>query len=763
MSARLPRRGGPAAACACALALAIAFGWCAPAAAAVDVEVRLGRRSILAGESTTLDVIVRGASGGVGDPELGLPPGLEVLGSAQSRNFSWVNGKSSSELVYRYELGAERAGRYTLGPVQVRIGNQSYRGAAVELEVTSAPRQVGGSTRGAATLSTEISPAEPYVGEPVLMRVRLVLRAALAEAPEYVPPAATGFWSERASDPETYYAQQGGERVLVTETRTRLYPLAAGRTVIGEATAALVLDDGQSPFSLFGIGQKTQVVRSAPVEVRVRPLPGGAPAGFAGAVGDLEMTWTADRAETAADVPVVVRLDVRGRGNLPLMRTPRLEARGFEVFGGSLEDSLAAPASAGSGRRRFQWTVLPSRPGRLEVPPPDFHWFDLREGRYRSLALPAAVVRVGPAIGASGEGGNGDLFPAALARHPVDPGATPARPWGLALAGALLGAAVAAWRSSRDDPARRALTARCREWLRGVGLAEGPGFWDTAGEACRWLEGHGSPTGSLGREISAARFGGQSADESRIRRRLVELLSNAIERNAPARRGAAVAAVLAVAALALAFVLGPRPGDERDRQRARAADQRARTGDLEGAAAEWRKLWPAGHRAGIAARLAWVDLRAGNPGLAAAWILRGDEREPRDPGLAFVTERLREAGGLAGGWQGRIPVRAIEWGLAAALAAAAGAMAWPDRRRAAAGLAIAALLAAAPALEQAVRARATRAVVLRATPLQGADVELEPGQVVRVLEREGGETRVRIGSLEGRIASDALAPAEIVP
>jgi hypothetical protein len=746
-----------------ALFLAAALIFSAAAAfAAVDVDVRLNRRTFVVGESATLDVVVRGAGGGVTDPELGLPSGVELLGSARSQNFSWVNGRSSSEVLFRYEIGSERAGRYTLGPVRVRVGNQAYQGATVELEVTSAPRQVGGATRGAATLTADISPAHPFVGEPVVLRVRLVMRAALAEAPEYAPPAATGFWAERASEPETYYAQQGGGRVLVTETRTRLYPLASGRTVIGEATAALVLADEQSPFSLFGVGQKTVVLKSTPVEVMVRPLPPGAPAEYSGAVGDLELSWTADRAQTAVDVPIVVRLDVRGRGNLPLMRTPKLSAKGYEVFGGSLEDSLPAPGSAGSGRRRFQWTVLPARPGTLRIPAPEFHWFDLGAGRYRALDAAPISIAVGPALGSS-ESQAGEVFPVVLTRHPVDPGATPAAPWAIGLAGALLGAAVVAWRRSRPAAEHLARRAQCREWLRAIGLAQGPAFWDAAGDSCTWLTASGSPVGSLGREISAARFSGQFTDEERIRRRLVELLSAALERGAPSPSAAIVAGVLAVTAVALVILFGPHGGDDRGRQRARAADERARQGDLEAAAVEWRRLWQDGRHPALAARLAWSEVRAGNIGAAAAWVLRGDGGEPRDPGLGFVAERVREAGGLAGGWQGRLPVRSLEWGILAGLLAGAGMLCWPNRLRAGLGVLLAVAAVLAPALEVASRSAAHRAVVLRATPLAGADVELEAGQVVRIVSQEGAESVVRIGTIEGRVPSDVLARAEDSP
>ena len=737
-------------------------------ARAADVRVAISQSSFIAGESATLDVIVSSPSGTVADPELNLPPGLEVLGSARSQNFSWVNGRSSNEIDFRYEIGCETAGHYRIGPVRVRVGNQTLEAAAVSLEVTSAPRQVSGATRGAASLTADVTPEEPWVGQPVILRVRLVQRAALAEAPDYAPPSTAGFWSERASDPETYYAQQGGGRVLVTETRTRLYPLAPGKATIGEATAAVVLEDNSSPFSIFGVGQRTVVLKSAPVPVHVRALPPGAPAAFNGAVGDLECRWTADRSTTAADVPFVVRLDVRGRANLPLIRTPELIADGFEVFGGSLEDSTASPGSDGPGRRRFQWTVLPSRPGPLEVRAPELAWFDTRTERYRTLDVTPIRIDVGPALGGNANAGT-ETFPAVFTSHPVDPGATAGEPWAFALAGALAGAAFAAVRRMRPDAAMLARRGQCREWLRAIGLAQGPEFWQSAGEAAAWLESIGAPVGSLGREISASRYSGQFVDGERIRRRLVELLSSAMQKTAPSPTLGIVAGALVLTAIALAVVFGPHGGDDRGRQRSRAADDQARRGDLDGAAGEWRRLWADRHPAGLAARLGWADVRAGRIGEAAAWVLRGDLGEPRDPALEFVAERVREAGGLTGGWQGRLPIRSLEWGLLAFVVAALGMAGWPDhasrgaRGRAIAGLVLAALVAATPAIERLARSPASRAVVLRPTPLEGADVELEAGQVVRIVKREGGEAAVRVGTLEGRLPITVLAESDVAP
>src|SRR5262249_47762724 len=158
-----------------------------------------------------------------------------------------------------------------------------------------------------------------------------------------------------------YYAAEGNQRVLVTETRTRLYPLAAGEQTVGEASARLALFEPGSDNPALWIGgqvpPREAMVASVPERGSVPPFPSEPPSGLDGPVGALTGSWSADRAHTTRDVPVAVRFAIRGIGNLPLIHSPTLESDDFEIFAAAADDSLGAPGQAASGRRTFQWTL----------------------------------------------------------------------------------------------------------------------------------------------------------------------------------------------------------------------------------------------------------------------------------------------------------------------------------------------------------------------------------------------------------------------
>jgi hypothetical protein len=727
------------------------------ARAAVDVEARLSAGSIESGGTVALLVTVTDPRGAVADPQFTLPPGLELLGSSRSQQFSWVNGRSTNVVTLRFEIGASRPGRYAVGPIRIQIGGQPFRSGELALRVSEARRVTarvgrGRSSGAVASLVLSLEPAQPVVGQACLLHMRLIQRVNMTEDAETATPATPGFWSESWGEAASYRAREGSAEVGVVERALRLYPLAPGPAVISPAHALVTPASSGllDPFS--GLSDSRVEIHSDSLKIAVRPLPAGAPAGFGGGVGDFELAWRTDRSHTTQDQAITASLDVRGVGNLPLLRAPDYRLPDFEVFASSVEDSLPAAGTMGMGRRTFLWTLLPRRAGRLRVPGPALSWFDPRGSRYVGQTPATLTVDVLSArAGTAGEDPDG--FPAALASHPSRPGSRAALP-PLALAGGLCvwAAFECRRRANQPDPAAGE-RARMREWLRSIGLVRGPDFWSAADDAAEWFQARGEPVAHLREAIAAARFGGRIGQEEEVRRKLVERLGAAMP-PAPARwpwlAAAGGAVVLAMALLWLAL---PAPGPSALAQRSRAADQKARAGDPAAAEAEWARLWDEhpGEPA-LAARLAWGALQRDDVAAATVWALRGDLHEARDPALAPLARRVRDAGGLVGAPGRALPLRSWEWAILAFLCAAlTGAI--RERRPLSRALIAMALVSGLwwPA-ESAWRSSQWLAVVRTSQALPPGDIVLEPGQVVRVRARAAGLVTVRAASdLEGTL------------
>ena len=605
----------------------------------------------------------------------------------------------------------------------------------------------------------DVEPREPWVGEAVVLRVRLVLQRDLAEEPAYAPPVTTGFWAETPSRPESYYATLAGRRVLVTETRTRLYPLAPGVASVGPAAADVVFAEAPGAGAAAGRASREQSLRSAPVSVRVRPLP-------AGCAGGVRRRGRAFHARLVGGP----HAHVAGRAGHGAARRARLgkpgpaEGPGAGDAGGRGPGGVAGgqPAVGGLERRGARAVPL-ERAGapdaaRWRSSPPRFAWFDPAAGGYRGAALPALVVEVGPPLFSSGP--DRGEFPDAFAKDAPDPFAGGPRAWAWALAGLLLGAALASWRvRPAPDPLaeERTRLAGWRNVLRGPG---GPAFWRAAEEVVEWLDRRGRAPGDVRAQVAATRYGGAGADVEAVRARLQAELARA----APAPRRVAptrpLAVALAVLGVLLAVAPGTPPGRGAGAARLQAADRAARDGDVASAQGAWLGLWQEGARApALAARLAWVELTAGRLAPATVWVLRGERTEARDRALAWIADLVREGGGLAGARPARLPLRRAEWAALALLLGLAAGAAWPRRGVAAALGVLAVAAACASPAQDAWTGRMAQAVVARTVDLAGSGLQLETGQVVEVLDRQGGSARVRLGrDLAGLVPAGALLP-----
>ncbi len=734
-----------------------------PASAAVDVEARLSVGSIEAGGVVSLLVDITDPRGTVADPQFTLPSGLELLGTSRQQQFTWVNGRSTNQVSYRFEIGASRVGRYAVGPIRVTVGGQTFRSGEMPLVVTasagSPPSAGRGAARGAraASLVLTLDPPHPVVGQACVLRVQLIQRVPMAEDSEYDPPATPGFWSEQWGDASSYRAKEGGNDVSVTERSLRLYPLAPGPAVISPArgivtpTSTGLLD----PFS--GYTSSRIQIMSDSLHIAVRPLPPNPPPGFGGGVGEFDVVWTTDRSHTTQDQAITARLDVRGTGNLPLMRAPAFDPNEFEVFSSTVEDSLPAPGRMGQGRRTFLWTLLPKRPGRLRLLGPTVSWYDPAGARYLTSTPSSVSIEVLSARpGQSGEDADG--LPTVFRDHSSRPGGHAAWPLWALLGGLLLASSAAALRRSRAPDPRAGDRARQREWLRSIGLARGPDFWQAADQAAAWLLARGEQVLRIREAISAARYGGRTDQESDVRRWLVERLGASMPAP-PARWPWQLAAfaglLLAVACAALAL---PRPGPDSLATRALAADVQARTGEVARAEAEWARLWDeSGGDAPLAARLAWGALQRDDVAAATVWVIRGDRLEARDRSLAAMAVRVRDAGGLVGAPGRALPFRSWEWAILAFMIGGASGVLWPRRGWGVALLVLACLTGLWWPAEAAWRASQRLAVVRASVPLPPGDILLDPGQVVRVLGRTSDQVNVRATSdLEGVLPASAL-------
>src|SRR5438132_9175979 len=273
------------------------------------------------GETVHLEIRVTGARG-ADAPENIVVDGLEIRRTGTSQRIEMNNLSLTSSAIYDYTVMPLRAGRFTIPPQTIRVGNNSLRTPALTLNVADSPGRSSGARPGrdAGTASANnlvfaelIVPSKTaYVGEIVPVQIRMGfdprVRPRLIEPPEIT---GQGFTAQKLQQAGENTETINGRPYDVVTYKTAIAAARAGKFEVGPVKAkAQVLvprprsapsSRQRSPFDLLDqddpfsdpffsnpFSQREErrdvEIKSEPVALEVKPLPKNAPPSFSGAI-----------------------------------------------------------------------------------------------------------------------------------------------------------------------------------------------------------------------------------------------------------------------------------------------------------------------------------------------------------------------------------------------------------------------------------------------------------------------------------------------
>jgi hypothetical protein len=171
--------------------------------------------------------------------------------------------------------------------------------------------------------------------------------------------------------------------------RRALFPMKAGTLTITPAEA-----DITTGF-LFA-GHRVHRI-SNQLEVKVKPLPPGAPQGMTSAnVGEWRLSVDVSQTQVELGQPVTVKVLLEGVGNVKNVTPPRLEVpQALKVYDPTTTDKVSAGRGARiQGRRVQEYLVMPQRTGTFTLPALEFPYFNPKERRYEVARTEPVEVRV---------------------------------------------------------------------------------------------------------------------------------------------------------------------------------------------------------------------------------------------------------------------------------------------------------------------------------------------------------------------------------
>ncbi len=415
------------------------------------------------GETVHLEIRVAGAHG-ADAPENIMVDGLEIRRTGTSQRIEMNNLNLTSSVIYDYTVMPLRAGRFTIPPQTIRVGNNSLRTPALTLNVADAPGRSSGARPGrdaAAASASSLVFAElivpsktAYVGEIVPVQIRMGfdprVRPRLVEPPEIT---GQGFTAQKLQQSGENTETISGRPYEVVTFKTAIAAARAGKFEIGpvKAKAQVVVPRRQSaprsrprsPFDLLDQddpfsdpffsnpfsqrGERRDVeIKSEPVALEVKPLPKNAPPSFSGAIGNFTMTTDAKPKTVQVGDPITITSTISGRGNFDRVNAPVIEdERGWHKYPPSSKFKQDDEVGL-SGTKTFEMVLSPNDK-KQGLPLLAFSYFDPVKEQYVTLHSESIPINVqgGAAVAQNaGAGQSAAPTPSTGTARPPVPNAT---------------------------------------------------------------------------------------------------------------------------------------------------------------------------------------------------------------------------------------------------------------------------------------------------------------------------------------------------
>ncbi len=353
---------------------------------------------------------------------------------SQSSGIQIINGKVSRsvEYTFSYILTATKDGIFTVPPARVNIDGKTFESNSLKIQVVrgSSPQQnqQGQTTQPGGTKTSEddfeddvfikviVDKKNPLQGEQIIVTYKVYYCINIS-APEFTKePAFRGFWVKNLLKDRQSYVQYTesykGQQYHVAEVKKfALFPQKSGKLVIEQADAICqaqiktkTQQSSRDPFfdnffndPFFNRYRTVEVgLQSNPLTINVRPLPTrNRPADFNGAVGNFDFTSSIDKTELKANEALNLKFTVSGTGNIELIDKINITfPPDFEVYDPKITKNITTTQNGISGRKYFEYLIIPRVPGEFKIGPVKFSYFNLKKKQYMTLSSPEFTINV---------------------------------------------------------------------------------------------------------------------------------------------------------------------------------------------------------------------------------------------------------------------------------------------------------------------------------------------------------------------------------
>lgn len=230
----------------------------------------------------------------------------------------------------------------------------------------------------------EIDNSTPYVGQPIIYTLR-IYTTEIVENSLVIEPSFFGFGrSSILLEPSTYTETIDSIGYNVIEQSYVIYPLRAGELIIDPFRIEI-------PETVFS---GSQTILNDAISVNVQAYPEPKPESFINAVGQFDISSTANPITLSSGDALTLSIVISGTGNFEQMLAPEFNLpENWRLFDGQtdyLQDNLRF------GSKTFEWTVIVEGDGVVNLPSIDFSYLNPQSGNYETLSTNPIALNIVP-------------------------------------------------------------------------------------------------------------------------------------------------------------------------------------------------------------------------------------------------------------------------------------------------------------------------------------------------------------------------------
>ncbi len=310
--------------------------------------------------------------------------------SMTSQNISIDNGKQTIKTFYNFVLRADKKGKFTVGPLQLKDkSGQTIRSNRLIIPVGDEIVSSDKDAKAPYFMTTSLNKKQAYVGEKLTLSVKFYDRLFVEDLHLQFPDFKNIYFVKNKNKINKSMVVIDEEEYSVTEWLFDMYPTEPGSLIIQDIHAAFFAPELESKFKFGGafdffrsLHKSQQHIAAQPIKVDVLALPQNKKFENITTVGQFsKFTITLNQNRAAAGQGIILTVEFFGDVNFETMESLALVLpEGFKYY-----DSNMVTIDEHRKYKRSEFIVQATIPGTYSIPAQSLIYFDPVVKEYKKI------------------------------------------------------------------------------------------------------------------------------------------------------------------------------------------------------------------------------------------------------------------------------------------------------------------------------------------------------------------------------------------